>query len=340
MSSVVNSVRTNATATGVDPRTVNIQYARSTAIDSQGNLYVTSATCILVIKPPAPYKTGYNTVAGWTSPQLISPPPIEQDKGFKMSLYAGSINGGVELTTTDPNLITFYNIAGLCYDPNQNCIYVSDPIIHSITRIPCVGGESMRSTLLIGSASGRNGFTNGPQSDATLHSPKGLAVDSNSTIYIADYINNAIRKLVGGASGSGGTMSTVGTLTNPIDVCVTTDNSVYATSATDNCIYKFTPSGTTYIRSTYYTGLIKPAGLCRDAANNLFVYDAGNNRILLITGGASPSAMQLRSGISPLSASQLTDQAFFAGLTYDNMGNVYHIEGADNTIGILSSMPQ
>lgn len=342
MESVANSVTTSATIHAMDPLGVNIQYARSTAMDKNGNLYITSSTCILIVQPPAPNKIAYNTVDGWTVPGLITPAIIEQYNGSRISIFAGTITGGVEITTNFARMVSFYNIAGLCYDPNLNCLYVSDPIIHSITKVTCDGGSQyVTSTVLIGNSVGQNGNVDGAQTTARIKNPKGLCVDSNSTIYFADWGNNSIRKLVGGTSGSGGTVSTVATINSPIDVCVTSDNNIlYVTSASDNCIYKLTISGSSYTKSTYYTGLKSPAGLCRDAQNNLFVYDTGNNRILLITGGASPSAMELRSGIPPFTTSALADQAFFAGLTYDGMGNVYHIEGGNNTIGILSSMPE
>lgn len=52
-----------------------------------------------------------------------------------------------------------------------------------------------RPRLVTGSPEGYPGHVDGRLRDARLNNPKGLTVDDRGNIYVADTVNNAIRKI-------------------------------------------------------------------------------------------------------------------------------------------------
>ena len=108
-------------------------------------------------------------------------------------------------------------------------------------------------TLVAGN--GTPGFSgdNGPATSAQLNGPAGVAVDSAGNLYIADTGNHRIRKV------SNGVITTVAGNGTP---GFSGDNGP-ATSAQ----------------------LYNPVGVAVDSAGNLYIADAGNNRIRKVSNG-------------------------------------------------------
>jgi DNA-binding beta-propeller fold protein YncE len=80
---------------------------------------------------------------------------------------------------------------GLALDPQGRFIYVADSGNHCIRAID-------RNTCKVKTIAGvpnQDGNVDGPGEVAKFNVPKGLAVDSDGNIYVADYFNNKIRKL-------------------------------------------------------------------------------------------------------------------------------------------------
>src|SRR5262249_40021863 len=95
---------------------------------------------------------------------------------------AGSANG-------KGSAARFNGPRGLAVDGAGN-VYVADTENHTIRKIT-PGGLV---TTLAGSA-GQSGSVNGTGSAARLNEPNGLAVDSATNIYVADWYNSTIRKI-------------------------------------------------------------------------------------------------------------------------------------------------
>lgn len=74
-------------------------------------------------------------------------------------------------------------------DENNNLI-VADQMNHCIRKISVDGTV----TTLIGMG-GKAGYQDGNPDDALFNQPRGMAIDKDYNIYIADYMNNCIRKL-------------------------------------------------------------------------------------------------------------------------------------------------
>jgi sugar lactone lactonase YvrE len=167
-----------------------------------------------------------------------------------------------------PNSVTnsFYSMpAGLAVDQQGNT-YVSDPIQQRISKITSAGV----STAFAGNGAGgmTGGYQDGAGNIAQFGQPNGLAVDSVGNLYVADTLNNRIRKITpagvvttlagsGGSRysgptfnywypGSGGYMDGIGTVAQfkgPMGVAVDASGNVYVADTANNRIRKITPAG-------------------------------------------------------------------------------------------------
>ncbi len=109
------------------------------------------------------------------------------------------------------------------------------------------------STLAGSPASGGN--ADGTGGAARFYSPRGVAVDSVSNVYVADTYNNSIRKITPsgvvttfvGGSGTAGSADGEGTaaqFNEPTDVAVDPAGNVYVADNNNHTIRKITPAGT------------------------------------------------------------------------------------------------
>lgn len=151
---------------------------------------------------------------------------------------------------------------------------------------------------------GAYGFGDGPQADANLYSPMGIAVDSNGAVYFADKGNNRVRKVTGGtvstvagtgmpgSSGDGGP-AVDAQLNQPVGVAVDTNDNIYIADSYNHKIRKIdhstlqitTFAGSTDAGSSGDNGpatdarLYYPTGVAVDAAGNVYIADSYNQKI-------------------------------------------------------------
>jgi len=166
-------------------------------------------------------------------------------------------------------------------------------------------------TTVVGYGNGWPGYSGdgGPATEAQLHYPSGLAVDTSGNLYIADTNNNRIRKVdssgiittvagsgptgwgQGGYSGDGGP-AIEARINMPTDVAVDASGNLYIADKYNARIRKVDPNGiiTTIAGngSWGYSGdggsateamLNSPQGVAVDASGNLYITDTYNNRI-------------------------------------------------------------
>ncbi|MDE3145633.1 MAG: hypothetical protein KGL19_15895 [Bacteroidota bacterium] len=191
----------------------------------------------------------------------------------------------------------FYGPNALVFDKKGN-LYVDD--IQKIRKITPDGHVS----TFAGSGD-MFSFKDGKGTDATFWNSCGIASDANSNIYVADYGNQLIRKI----SYAGIVNTFAAALGEKIDVyskkrpphfdfpsgvAVDSKGNVYVSEAYNNKILKVTPAGivTTFAGNGNQdstdgkgnkAGFNWPQGLAMDSKDNLFVADAGNNKIRMIT---------------------------------------------------------
>ena len=199
---------------------------------------------------------------------------------------------------------------------------------------------------------GTAGFSgdNGPAISAELGLPEGISVDSAGRIYIADELNNRIRKVSNGAittvAGGGTTLgdnglATAAQLNAPAGVAVDSLGNLYIADESNNRIRKVTNGVITTVAgggsslgdngpaiSAHLNG---PAGVAVDSAGNVYIADTNNSRIRQVTTGVITTvAGNGTAGFSgdngPATSAELS---YPSGVAVDLIGNIY-VADTDN----------
>jgi DNA-binding beta-propeller fold protein YncE len=249
----------------------------------------------------------------------------------EVSTFAGGEKGFADGIGGDAK---FRRPLGIEVDAAGN-LYVADTLNHRIRKITPTGDAS---TL----AGGEEGFADGIGSDAKFNSPIGIASDAAGNLYVADSVNNRIRKITsagevstlagsenGFADGIGGTAK----FDAPVGIAVDVAGNLYVADLGNHCIRKITPAGEVSTLAGSEMGFadgvgsdamfLLPSGIASDAAGNLYVADTVNNRIRKITPAGEVSI--LAGGEYGFADGIGSDARFFApfGIASDAAGNLY-----------------
>ena len=213
-----------------------------------------------------------------------------------------------------------------------------------------LSGEYLISTL---AGSGISGYSDGMGSAAKFYSPKGLTIDAQGNIYVADRDNHKIRKISthgvvstlagstwGDSDGTGSAAQFVG----PDGLTIDSQGNLYVVD--NHKIRKISPQGvvTTLAGSIegYIDGIVSvaqfdyPSDVCTDAQGNIYVADSENHKIrkISITGYVTTLA-----GSSVGYADGSGNVAKFnlpTGLAIDANGNIYVADTKNQKIRKIS----
>jgi len=204
------------------------------------------------------------------------------------------------------------------------------------------------------SGKGTPGAANGDAITATYKQPSGVAFDAAGNLYVADYLNNLIRKITPAGisttfAGSGDIGFSNGTGTTavfgkPSSIVIDAAGNLYVADSNNSLIRKITPGGvvTTFagtgtIGSTNGAALSAsfntPEGLAIDAAGNIYVADTFNNSIRKIAPDGTVSTFA-GSGAPGNNNGNGTGASFNMpqNLTVDAAGNVFVTDLGNNVI--------
>ena len=261
-------------------------------------------------------------------------------------------------------LAHIYNPIAVAVD-NAGNMYIAD---ENNQRIRVVSAAGIISTL---TGDGTAAFlgNNAPALGAELNTPTGIAVDNSGNIFIADQQNNRIRVVDSfgiirtyagsGFAGYGGDSSaaTMARLNAPSDVATDGMGNVYIADAGNNRIRKVDTAGIiTTVAGTTIAGfsgdggpavaaqLSFPFGIKADHAGNLFIADAGNERIRkvnafgTITTVAGSGTAGFAGDGGPAIAAQLNNPTGIAvdpsGMMYIADGNNFRIRKLDLALSV------
>lgn len=132
---------------------------------------------------------------------------------------------------------------------SDGTLFVSDPGGNTILKV----SQDKVVTILAG-IPGKAGATDGSGSRARFSSPKGLALDREGNLYVADSANQTIRRIAPdgevstlvGKPGKRGTVDgwgNVARLDRPASIAIDSTGTLYVTSGEDNLIRKISPAG-------------------------------------------------------------------------------------------------
>jgi NHL repeat len=231
-------------------------YPGGVATDSAGNVYVAD--------------TSNNTI------RKITPVRVVTTLAGSAANPPGSADG-------TGSAARFNSPEGIATDSAGN-IYVGDTDNHTIRKITPAGVV----TTLAGSP-GSHGSNDGTGSAARFDFPSGVATDSAGNVYVADYGNNAIRKVT--PTGVVTTLARFSFAVEPNGVATDSVGNVYVIDPMSHTIRKVTPTGeiTTLAGSASDSGdadgtgsavrFDSPQGIATDQTGNIYVADTYNNSI-------------------------------------------------------------
>lgn len=327
----------------------SMRWPSSIALDNAGNIYVAD--------------TGNNRV------RRISPDGVIMTvAGNGVRAYSGDGGPATSASLADPQ--------GVAVDGAGN-LYISDSSNHRVRKVTTDGTintvagfgsvPAPGSIVLASYSSPGYGYSGdgGPAKYAALYAPKGLFVDQEANLYIADSGNGRIRRItpdgimttiagsnLQGYGGDGG-MATSAQLNYPTAIFVDTTGNCYIADSGNNVIRYITSGGaiTTVAGNGWagYSGdgglaiaacMLQPQGVAVDDYGNLYIADTGNNRVRKIAfdGTISTVAGNGTPGYSgdggAATAASLKGPSSVA---IDGVGNIYVADSGNRRVRKIGS---
>jgi uncharacterized protein (TIGR03437 family) len=355
------------------------------AVDSSGNIYIADTGNAYVRKVTSDGNInfiagdgsiGFTGDGGYaTSAGLIAPFALAVDssgnvyfaengdsrirkidaKSLDISTVVGNGTPGFSGDGSDATKAQMNSPTGLAVDSSGN-LYIADSLNRRIRKV-----ASGSISTFAGNGTFSYSGDGGAAGKAQLNTPQGVAVDTNFNVYIADTLNNVVRKISangtisnfagnGGAGSSGdGSAATSAQLNGPqglaldaagnLFIADTLNAKVRKVSAANGAITTVAGSGT-----PGYAGdggapasaqLNLPSGVAVDANNNLYIADFGNSRVRKVS---SNNTIATVAGNGAAGYSGDGGQAVKAqlngpqGVAVDAAGNLYIADTENNRI--------
>ena len=293
---------------------------------------------------------------------VTGPPYIFNFAG--VILYRSDGSGWANGYSTDgpkANSRQITNPSGVAKDKN-GFIYFSEQGNNLIRKVSTITGDLI---TVAGNLSAAYSGDGGQATAASINIPSGVAVDKSGNVYIADQGNARIRKvstsgIITTLAGTGtigftadGATATSARIAQPLAVAVDTSGNVYFAEQNNHRIRKISTTGilTTVAGNgaASFAGdggqataasISYPAGVWLDAAKNIYIADAGNNRIRKVntSGIMTTIAGNGTAGFSGDNAAATAAKLYNPyGVTTDSVGNIYIADRNNNKIRMVNT---
>lgn len=360
----------SSTGEGIPATSAALVSARDIALDEEGNLYVAEAGRGRIRRVSGADRT-IRTVVGTafdpsleegiapTSARLSRPTGVALDRQGRL-LVSDSENDVIRIADLSARTISTFagkpgGLSGdgglasqsqvfrpedLAIDASGN-VFLSEPSANRVRRVASSTGR-------IGAyaGTGTSGFTGdgGPATAARVNRPRGLALDSTGALYIADQVNNRIRRVrstgvIDTVAGSGaftsdgdGVPATQAGLVYPFGVAIQNDRRL--------AIGDFWYVSSVDLSSGLLTRPISGSAyrLAADAAGNLFVggdsndgrvrrVDAATGAVTTVAGGGTTTG-----DLGPATESVLGEPT---GLAVSPAGDLYVVDRVNDRVKVV-----
>ena len=212
--------------------------------------------------------------------------------------------------------------SGLATDGNT--LYVADAFNCTIRAVTSLGQTTTIAGLAGpgGLCTSGTGFADGIGTQAVFGQPFGVAADGRGALYVADYLNNALRKVSATTLTGGAVVTTVA-----------------GQAPTDGV----TPGSAGFADGPLGTGFLSaPEGVAVDTASgnlnsgNIFIADTGNNAIRMVAPAngyaLTTFAGNGSAGFADGAGASSAQFSSPAGIAVDGSGNVYVADTGNNAI--------
>jgi sugar lactone lactonase YvrE len=246
----------------------------------------------------------------------------------------------------------FYEPQGVAVD-SAGVVYVADTGNQTIRKIASGGAVS----TFAGSA-GIYGSVDGTGAAARFYGPAGVSVDSARNVYVADYLNQTVRKITSGGvvstlaglAGSYGNVDSSGggaRFWGPVAVAVSGTNAVtvYVADSANGTIRQITGGGAvSSIAGSASTGSADssgsaarfywPSAAALDSAGNVYVADTQNGTVRKMTAAGVVSTLAGFAGSSGTNDGAGSNARFYGpqGVVAGSAGVVYVADTVNATI--------
>jgi sugar lactone lactonase YvrE len=244
----------------------------------------------------------------------------------------------------------FYYPSGIAAD-NAGNLYLADTDNDTIRKIV---SSTVTVTTLAGLA-GSSGSADGTGSDARFDSPSGVAIDGVGNVYVADTLNNTLRKVtpagvvttLAGSPGVAGSTDGTGSAAlfrGPQGLAIDGGGNLYVADTNNHTIRKVVPSTGVVTTIAGLAGISGsadglgsgalfnfPSGIAVDGAGNLYVADTDNHTIRAVSPAGQVSTLAGSAGNSGGADGTRSTARFNSpsDLTVDLSGNLY-VADTDN----------
>ena len=304
----------------------------SVAVDSSGNVYIAELGDSRIRKVDS--KGNISTVAG----------------NGKLG-FAGDGGPAASAQLNSPT--------GVAVDSSGN-LYIADSLNCRVRKMASGGAISTVAGNGLLSSSGDGG----PAVKAQLNTPLGVAVDAAGSQYIADSLNNIVRKVAAngviaafagtgtaGSSGDGGA-ATSAQLNGPQGVAVDATGNLYIADTQNHRVRKVSGGNITTVAGSGTAGfagdgasatgaqLNAPFGVAVDASGNLYIAEFSNNRVRKVDskGNITTAAGNGVAGYSGDSGAAMNAQLNGPqGVAVDAAGNLYIADTGNNRVRLVTS---